>query len=53
MRLIAAGKSNRDIAQELVISQNTVLRHVSNLFAKTGSTNRAGVATYASQRGLV
>ena len=50
--LIAAGKSNQQIAEDLVISQNTVIRHVSNIFAKTGSTNRAQAAVYARDHGL-
>jgi class 3 adenylate cyclase/DNA-binding CsgD family transcriptional regulator len=53
LRLIAAGRSNQQIADELVISLNTVLRHVSNIFAKTGVANRAEAATYASRHGLV
>ena len=51
--LVAAGKSNADIAEELVISPNTVIRHVSNILAKTGSSNRTEAARYASQNGLV
>ena len=51
--LVAAGKSNADIAEELVISPNTVVRHVSNILAKTGSSNRTEAARYASQNGLV
>ncbi len=50
--LVAAGKSNADIAEELVISPNTVVRHVSNILAKTGSSNRTEAARYASQHGL-
>ena len=53
LRLIAAGKSNRQIADELVISHHTVNYHVKNIFSKTGSTNRAGAATYAAHHGLV
>ena len=53
LRLIAAGKRNKEIAEELFISPNTVLRHVSNIFAKTGVANRAGAATYAGRHGLV
>jgi ATP/maltotriose-dependent transcriptional regulator MalT len=51
--LIAAGRSNLEIAAELVISLNTVARHVSNIFAKTGAANRAEAATYAYRHGLV
>ena len=46
LRLIAAGKSNPQIAQELVISLNTVQRHVSNILAKTGAANRTEAALY-------
>jgi DNA-binding CsgD family transcriptional regulator len=52
LRLIAAGRSNRAIAEALFISPNTVLRHVSNIFAKIGVTNRAEAATYATRQGL-
>jgi DNA-binding CsgD family transcriptional regulator len=52
LRLIAAGRSNRAIAETLFISPNTVLRHVSNIFAKTGVANRAEAAAYATREGL-
>jgi DNA-binding NarL/FixJ family response regulator len=52
LRLITAGKSNQQIADELVISLNTVRRHVSNIFGKTGAANRAGAAMYARDHGL-
>jgi DNA-binding CsgD family transcriptional regulator/pimeloyl-ACP methyl ester carboxylesterase len=52
LRLLAAGKSNQDIADELVISLNTVRRHVSNIFDKTGVANRAQAAVYAKDHGL-
>ena len=52
LRLIAAGHSNRAIAQALYISPNTVLRHVSNIFTKTGVANRAQAAAYATRHGL-
>jgi DNA-binding CsgD family transcriptional regulator/pimeloyl-ACP methyl ester carboxylesterase len=52
LRLIAAGKSNPQIAGELVISLNTVQRHVSNVFDKTGVANRAQAAVYAKDHGL-
>ena len=53
LRLIAAGKSNREIAEELVISLNTVFRHVSNIFTKIGAANRVEAASYATRHGLV
>jgi DNA-binding NarL/FixJ family response regulator len=52
LRLIAVGKSNPQIAGELVISLNTVQRHVSNILAKTGLANRTEAASYATRHGL-
>ena len=52
LRLVAAGRSNREIAAALFISHNTVLRHVSNILAKTGAANRAEAAAYATRHGL-
>jgi DNA-binding CsgD family transcriptional regulator len=52
LRLLAAGKSNQQIADELVISLNTVRRHVSNIFDKTGVANRTEAAGYARDHGL-
>ena len=52
LRLIAAGKSNPQIAGELVISLNTVQHHVSNILAKTGLANRTEAAVYARDKGL-
>jgi DNA-binding CsgD family transcriptional regulator len=53
LRLMAVGKSNRAIAGELVISVHTVLRHVSNIFAKTRTTNRVGATAYAARHRLI
>ena len=53
LRHIAAGRSNQEIADELFLSRYTVVRHVSNIFGKTGTSNRAEAATYANQNGLV
>ena len=50
--LVAAGKSNPVIAGELIISLNTVARHVSNILAKTGCSSRAQAAAYAVHQGL-
>jgi DNA-binding CsgD family transcriptional regulator/pimeloyl-ACP methyl ester carboxylesterase len=52
LRLVAAGKSNQQIADELVISLNTVRRHVSNVFDKIGVSNRVEAAQYATRNGL-
>ncbi|HEX5949724.1 MAG TPA: LuxR C-terminal-related transcriptional regulator, partial [Actinomycetota bacterium] len=52
LRLVAAGKTNRDIAVELVISEHTVARHLQNMFAKLGVSSRAAATTYAYEHGL-
>ena len=52
LRLLAMGKSNAQIADELVISPNTVNRHVSNIYAKSGAANRVEAAAYATRNGL-
>lgn len=53
LRLIAAGKSNRDIAEELFISEKTVARHVSNIFDKLGVSSRAAATAWAYQRNVI
>lgn len=52
LRLIASGRSNQEIATELVISFNTVTNHVKNILGKTGCANRTEAAAYAIPRGL-
>ena len=47
LRLIAAGKRNREIAHDLVISDSTVAKHVSSILAKTDAGNRAEATTFA------
>jgi DNA-binding NarL/FixJ family response regulator len=53
LTLVAAGKTNRAIATELFISEKTVARHVSNIFAKLGLSSRAEATAYAYKHGLV
>ncbi|MFN8558333.1 MAG: response regulator transcription factor [Dehalococcoidia bacterium] len=53
LRLVAAGRSNREIADALVISRFTAVRHVSNILAKIGATNRTEAAGFAARHGLV
>ena len=53
LTLVAAGKTNRAIATELFISDKTVARHVSNIFAKLGLSSRAEATAYAYKHGLV
>jgi DNA-binding NarL/FixJ family response regulator len=50
--LVATGKTNRAIAGELVISEKTVARHVSNIYAKLGLSSRAEATAYAYKHGL-
>ncbi len=52
LRLLAAGKSNREIGETLVISLNTVNRHVTHIFEKTGTQNRVEAAAFAHQHRL-
>jgi ATP/maltotriose-dependent transcriptional regulator MalT len=53
LRLLAAGKTNRDIAGALFISDKTVARHVSNIFDKLGVSNRSGATAWAYQHDLI
>jgi DNA-binding CsgD family transcriptional regulator/tetratricopeptide (TPR) repeat protein len=53
VRLVATGMTNRAIADELVISEKTVARHVSNVFTKLGVSSRSAVTAYAYEHDLV
>jgi len=52
LRLLASGKTNQQIADDLFISLNTVSHHLRNIFAKTGTNNRTEAASFAHQHGL-
>ena len=52
LALVAAGRSNREIAEALVLSSKTVARHLSNIFAKLGVGSRTQAAAYAFEHGL-
>jgi DNA-binding NarL/FixJ family response regulator len=52
LRLVAAGKSNHAIAEDLVISDHTVRRHLQNIFRKLGVSSRAAATAFAFQRDL-
>jgi acetyl/propionyl-CoA carboxylase alpha subunit len=53
LRLVAAGKHNRDIAGVLQLSEHTVARHVQNILAKLGVSSRAAATSAAIQQGLL
>ena len=53
MLRLAAGRSNREIADALVISEHTVARHVQNIFAKLDVSSRAAATAFAFEHGLV
>ena len=53
LKLIAAGLSNREIAERLVLSGATVKTHINRIFYKTGARDRAQAVRYAYQHGLV
>jgi len=51
-RLVAQGKSNRAIAEELVVGVSTVEAHISHIFTKLGFSSRAQIAAWAVEKGL-
>jgi HD-GYP domain-containing protein (c-di-GMP phosphodiesterase class II) len=53
LRLIARGRSNREVAERLFISRKTVGRHVENLYAKIGVSSRAAAAVFAMEHRLL
>ena len=53
LRRVAAGATNKAIAAELVLSERTVDRHVSNILTKLGVSSRTAAAGYAYEHGLV
>jgi DNA-binding NarL/FixJ family response regulator len=53
LRLVAAGRTNKAIAAELVLSERTVDRHVSNIFTKLGVSSRAAATAHAYEHRLL
>jgi DNA-binding CsgD family transcriptional regulator len=53
LRLVAAGRTNKSIAAELVLSERTVERHVSNIFAKLGVSSRAAATAFAYEHKIL
>jgi predicted ATPase/DNA-binding CsgD family transcriptional regulator len=52
LRLVAAGRGNREIASDLVLSEKTVENHLTRIYAKVGAENRAAAAAFAIRHGL-
>jgi two-component system, NarL family, response regulator LiaR len=53
VRLVARGRSNQEIAQELFISEKTVKTHISHILSKLSLQDRTQLAIYAIRKGLV
>ena len=53
LRLVAAGRTNKAIAAELVVSERTIDRHVSNIFTKLRVPSRAAATAFAYEHRLV
>jgi DNA-binding NarL/FixJ family response regulator len=53
LRLVATGRTNRAIADDLDISEKTVARHISNIFTKLDLSSRAAATAYAYQHHLI
>jgi class 3 adenylate cyclase len=53
LRLIAAGRTNTEIAAELTLSVRTVARHITNIYTKIGARNKVEATDYANKRGVL
>jgi DNA-binding NarL/FixJ family response regulator len=53
LRLVAAGRSNREVADALVISEHTAARHLQNIYAKLGVSSRTAASAFAFEHHLV
>jgi DNA-binding NarL/FixJ family response regulator len=53
LRLVAAGRSNRQIAAALVVSEHTVAGHLQNIFGKLGVSSRTAATAFAFEHDLV
>jgi DNA-binding CsgD family transcriptional regulator len=53
LALVVRGHTNRDIAEQLHISSDTVKHHLTSIFNKTGASNRLELALFAIHHGLI
>jgi LuxR family maltose regulon positive regulatory protein len=53
LRLLAAGRPNQEIAEELVVALSTVKKHVTHILDKLGATNRTQATARARELGLL
>ena len=53
LRLVAAGRTNRQIAEDLIVSPRTAEHHVQHVYAKIGSSTRAAASLFAMEHGLI
>jgi DNA-binding NarL/FixJ family response regulator len=53
LRLLAGGRTNSEIASDLVLSIRTVERHIANVYAKIGARRRSDATAYALRNGLL
>jgi LuxR family maltose regulon positive regulatory protein len=53
LQLLAAGRGNQEIAKELVVTLETVKKHVSHVFDKLGAVNRVQAVAHARELGLI
>ncbi|MDQ4114276.1 MAG: LuxR C-terminal-related transcriptional regulator, partial [Actinomycetota bacterium] len=53
LRLVASGRSNAQIAADLVLSEKTVARHLSNIFTKLDVPSRTAATAFAFEHGVV
>jgi len=51
-RLIALDKTNREIADELIVSERTIETHVGHILSKLGFTSRVQIAAWLDEQGL-
>ena len=53
MRLLARGLSNREMADQLYLSRDTVKHHIQHIYDKTGVSTRAGATLFAMENALL